>query len=486
MDSPKETRVSEDLESSGDQTKHQASVAPVDSDRSGKVNEPEIQVSPMATEPQPARRRISLDEYRQRSQVREAEAQKMKEIEQAVFSMMTSAGYSHLVKAVSETVNNPMEAITEMTRRMRETIPSSEVNDIVVPALENQDLLLQLGDPLCITALPQPEKNRKHKSAVEQKDEPKGKKRRGTNQDRGVQRSTCAEEIDESEAPCSTAIQQDSKEDELSSVEPTGKSIPNTDQRSHGAEKVKDREAPRSTSVARKPKRHTMPCSGAKVEMTEKSEGKTKRKWKKNTECHSASDKSKEKKDKVEKNVKIPHSTSTEKSEKPSNGNSASSTSDKNVQEAHSKSSTRSKRSTHSKSSAHSTSSGMEEMKKKEETDKKKRKDTHKELNSQDGSSVNNKPRTPPARRSLVLSPNNTAVGLDLTKSTMRQATTHQVAIDLTLPRAATPTTPLGQPALSSRDIDSTVSPCPRPCSCRCHCTCGACCPCRCRCNTFN
>ena len=96
------------------------------------------------------------DEYRHRSQVREAEAQKMKEIEQAVFSMMTPAGYSHLVKTVSETIDNTMKAITEMTRRMRESMPSSEANDVVAPALENQDLLIQLGDPLCITALPQP------------------------------------------------------------------------------------------------------------------------------------------------------------------------------------------------------------------------------------------------------------------------------------------------------------------------------------------
>ena len=142
----------------------------------------------------------------------------MKEIEQAVFSMMTSAGYSHLVTAVSETINNPMEAITEMTRRMRELMPSSEDNDVIAPALENQDLLLQLGDSLCITALPQPEKNPKHKSAVEQKDEPKGKKRRGTDQDHGLQRPTCAEKIEESEAPCSTAIQQDRNEDELSKM----------------------------------------------------------------------------------------------------------------------------------------------------------------------------------------------------------------------------------------------------------------------------
>ena len=157
MDTSKEIHLSEDLESSVDhvKTQPQASVAPVDADQSRKINEPEIQDSSMATEPQPTRRRISLDEYRQCSQVREAETQKMKEIEQAVFSMMTSAGYSHLVKTQSETVNNPMEAITEMTRRMRESIPSSKVNDMVVPALENQDLLLQLGDPLCITALSQ-------------------------------------------------------------------------------------------------------------------------------------------------------------------------------------------------------------------------------------------------------------------------------------------------------------------------------------------
>ena len=108
---------------------------------------------------------------------------------------------------------------------------------------------------------------------------------------------------------------------------------------------------------------------------------------KKTIECRSTSDKLKGKKDNVDNNAKIPLSTCTEKREKPLNGNSVSSTTVKNEQEAtettpsigsaHSKSSTRSKKSTHSKSSAHSTSSWIKEMKEKEETDKKRR-DTHK------------------------------------------------------------------------------------------------------------
>ena len=110
----------------------------------------------MATEPQPTIRQISLDDYRQCS---ETEVQKMKEMEQAVFSMMTSASYFNLVKAVSETINNAMEGITEITRHIRESMPSFEANDVVASALENQDLLLHLGDPLCITALLQPDKN---------------------------------------------------------------------------------------------------------------------------------------------------------------------------------------------------------------------------------------------------------------------------------------------------------------------------------------
>ena len=169
----------------------------------------------MATEPQPTIRQISLDDYRQCS---ETEVQKMKEMEQAVFSMMTSASYFNLVKAVSETINNAMEGITEITRHIRESMPSFEANDVVASALENQDLLLHLGDPLCITALLQPDKNWKHKSVVEQKDE------RGTHQDHGVQCFTCAEKIKDTEAPCSTAIQQDSKKDELSKVELPGNS----------------------------------------------------------------------------------------------------------------------------------------------------------------------------------------------------------------------------------------------------------------------
>ena len=71
----------------------------------------------------------------------------MKAIEEAIFKMMTSAVYEHLVDAVAETAANQLEAIQELSWHMKDTLPG-KAPSLVDTIMEPQDLLLHLGDRL--------------------------------------------------------------------------------------------------------------------------------------------------------------------------------------------------------------------------------------------------------------------------------------------------------------------------------------------------
>ena len=52
----------------------------------------------------------------------------MAEIQDAVYTLVTSAGFEHLLHAVKETTDNPLEAIQEMTRQVRSSMTPTTID----------------------------------------------------------------------------------------------------------------------------------------------------------------------------------------------------------------------------------------------------------------------------------------------------------------------------------------------------------------------